>query len=523
MRTEKEPATPWPDDADGAFEGVVIEPIKPDEQASRGPTRSAPAPHWSKRLTTKGKLARALVVTLMVIVAVIVVLSQTTFTLPPQITRLLTPAPTQTPTPGRLITGASETVPFPVVPNATANAVVPSPHDASIAYACMNPSQTASGGGPASGEISLWITHDAGQSWSRAPLPDVIGTSCAVESAIDGSRRVVMSASNDALDQNAQACAHSRFFLSEDDGATWRSVTHTSLAPAVSQYGGCFLQATARHLFLQTSAGNNSDQGRSILERSDDGGKTWLRADHGLEALRISWFAQPLDATGERLFTFITNYGGVILTQSDFWISQDAGTSWRRVDSVALPAPPTGGQPISNILIEPPLVDGRRMCHCVFGVSYPEGNTTSPVGEHLYYSHDLAHWTPLPPLPVKGTSAQRSGVYETLGITADGRLLALGAEPEAGMPSQPVSTRQVSGGALALWAWDTHSERWDVAPAMGIPCADPQSCYVYVTGVSVVTDFNGKSQGAWFWIGYQLDISQDGASTQIYSRVYIPS
>jgi hypothetical protein len=39
----------------------------------------------------RGKLARALVVTLTVIVAVIVVLSQANVTLPPQVSRLLTP------------------------------------------------------------------------------------------------------------------------------------------------------------------------------------------------------------------------------------------------------------------------------------------------------------------------------------------------------------------------------------------------------------------------------------------------
>jgi hypothetical protein len=45
------------------------------------------------------------------------------------------------------------------------------------------------------------------------------------------------------------------------------------------------------------------------------------------------------------------------------------------------------------------------------------------------------HWTPLPPLPVAGASAGFSGVYATLGIIGDGRLLALGPDPGADLSS----------------------------------------------------------------------------------------
>ncbi len=151
MREGKEPDVHSPDDGDDSFDDVRVEPIAPiapGERAQRGANQSAPTPDWTKRLSTRGKLARALIAALAVIVAVIVVLPRTNFTLPPQITRLLTPAPTQTPTPGRFTTGAFEQVPLPDDPTATTSAVIPSPHDPSTAYTCMFPVQATSGRRP---------------------------------------------------------------------------------------------------------------------------------------------------------------------------------------------------------------------------------------------------------------------------------------------------------------------------------------------------------------------------------------
>jgi hypothetical protein len=86
-----------------------------------------------------------------------------------------------------------------------------------------------------------------------------------VEPAFDGSQRVVMSTSIDAPDQNAQACADHRFFLSDDDGATWRAIALTSLASPVSQDGDCFMAVTAKHLFLDIDVNSN---GKSIAVHS---------------------------------------------------------------------------------------------------------------------------------------------------------------------------------------------------------------------------------------------------------------
>src|SRR5262249_10504203 len=119
MRGEKKPASGGRSDSDsGSVEDVRIEPIQPSVQDVSSPTTSAPVPGWAKRLSAGGRLARALTVALALLVALAVLLPRPTFTLPPQLTRLLTPAPTRTPTPGQFSTGAFESVPLPVVPGA---------------------------------------------------------------------------------------------------------------------------------------------------------------------------------------------------------------------------------------------------------------------------------------------------------------------------------------------------------------------------------------------------------------------
>jgi hypothetical protein len=517
------------DDADAAeesFDGVRIEPIGPEEGARSGANGGTLAPGWTKRLSTRGKLARALVAALAVIVALIAFLPHATFTLPPQITRLLTPVPTHTPTPGRFSAGQLEQFLLPAVPGAMNDYVTPSPRDPETAYICLSPIQSDPGTGETNGAISLWITHDVGQTWSRAALPGVTGVYCNVDSALDGSPRVTVNVMN-ALDQNAQPCAHSQYFLSEDDGATWRAIQHTTLAPATGVSGNCYLWATARHLFMSTYLArtgdqNGSSQEQSFLERSDDGGRTWLRADHSLEGVNIGGFAQPLDATGEALFAFVTTYSSGILTQSDLWMTHDAGASWRRVGPAQLPAPTKGGRPLSNILTEARMPGGPQACHCVFGVSYPEGYAPDIIGEHLYLSRDLTHWTLLPPIPVKGTSALRSGVYQTLGMTADGRLLALGPDPLEGVPAFPDQNGQVSGPPPALWAWNTHTGRWEVA-STHVPCEDLQSCYPYATGVSVAMGASGTPAGTYFWVSVQAGSNQNGPPSRAFYRLYIPA
>ncbi len=126
-------------------------------------------------------------------------------------------------------------------------------------------------------------------------------------------------------------------------------------------------------------------------------------------------------------------------------------------------------------------------------------------------------------MPIKGTSVRRSGVYQTLGITADGRLLALGADPAAGVPAlTKITTGWVSSTPPALWAWNSRTGRWDVA-STHIPCEDLQSLLYLLTGR--YSRHRGRRQvaGTWFWISATVNTDQNAPPTQAYYRVYIPA
>jgi photosystem II stability/assembly factor-like uncharacterized protein len=489
MRSEHEPAAGNRIEADGdSFEDERVEPLQSRERGASRPSANAPAPGWTQRLSLRGKLARAFIVALAMIVALIVLLPRSTFTLPPQLTQLLTPAPPS------FSTSAFERVHPPVDPGADTTWLTPSPRNPATAFDCAYPRQT---GGPVSGAMTLWVTHDVGQTWSRIALPEVTGTYCEVDAALDGSQRLVMSAANAALAKSDHVCANSRFYLSDDDGTTWRSIVPPSLAPPVSQNSDCFMLVTAKHLFLTTV-------GNANFERSDDGGQTWQRADYGLPDGAARGFPQLLDATGETLITFDTPYDAA--GRLTLWMSPDAGANWR-AESVAWPTPLRGSGPIEDLFTEGPLgalPSTPQACHCVVGVSY------GAVGEHLYLSQNhtqLTQWTPLPPLPVKGASAERSGVYRVLGLTADGRLLVVGADLDAGVP-EILAGVAVSGPLPRLWAWNTHTGRWELAPTQ-LPCQDLYTCVgddaraVPPAQVSIRLDANGRLAGTslWFILG----------------------
>jgi hypothetical protein len=466
----------------------------------------------------RGKLARALIVALAVMVIVIVVLPRTSVTLPPPIARLLTPAPTPTPRPGQFTAGEFEPVPLPVAPNAMLVGWALSRHDPATAYMCTKGPAGAQTNGPFNGEMTLWITHDAEETWSRAPLPDVFGTNCDVEPAIDGSPRVVLNVDVAAPEQNGQVVGGGGNFLSEDDGATWRSLQCASLDLSVCADGGLWPFPSARHLYTQTTI-----QGRLTLTRSDDGGQTWQRADHGLEGLGDTWFVQPLDGSGEALYIGDGSGQSTALdAHTALWITHDAGANWQRITPGSLRDPPFGEPVLTPLLTEPPLADAARACQCVFVSDAHDGPLPLRFNWRPYSSRDLVHWTALPPLPLAGTSAQFSGVATPLGMTGDGRFLALGPDPEKGLPF-PVGYRGPLPKAIpALWAWDTQTGRWNVSRTH-LPCPDPQNCdlsEIGSLGVSSGAGTSGQPRGTWFWIVAHW--STDPA-TPHWFRVFVPA
>jgi hypothetical protein len=128
----------------------------------------------------------------------------------------------------------------------------------------------------------------------------------------------------------------------------------------------------------------------------------------------------------------------------------------------------------------------------------------------------------LPPIPVKGTSAERSGVYQLLGLTGDGRLLVLGADTEGGVPPLPDHNGQVSGQDPALWAWNTHTGRWELAHTH-VPCENLQSCFLYSSGVSYASKASGEPVGTFLWVVNQSGFAENGQPISSYYRLYIPA
>jgi hypothetical protein len=528
MRGENEPAAGDPSDGgqsdanDASFEDVRIEPVLPRERSASRPTASALVPSWTQRLSLRGKLARALIVALAVLITLAVLFPRSAVPLPPPIARLLTPAPTQTPRPGQFAAGEFEPVPLPVVPTATPQWRALSRHDPATAYLCTQGPGGVQTNGSTSEEITLWVTHNAGQTWNRAPLPGTIGGDCEVEPAIDGSPRVVVNMDPAAPEQNGQVFGGGNF-LSEDDGATWRSLQCASLDPSVCPDGGVWPFPSARHLYSQTTI-----QGRLTLTRSDDGGQTWQRADHGLEGLGDNWFVQPLDGSGEALYIGDGPGHPVILTT--LWVTHDAGANWQRVTSGRLPNPPFGepdltpiisGPGFTPLITEPPLADAARACQCVVVADAHDGPLPLRFNWRPYSSRDLVHWTPLPPIPLAGTSAQFSGVATPLGMSGDGRFLALGPDPDAGLPFPPGYHGPLPKAAPALWAWDTHTGRWNVSRTH-LPCPNPQNCDLYEIGslgVSSGAGTTGQPRGTWFWIVAHWSTAP---VTPHWFRVFVP-
>jgi hypothetical protein len=236
------------------------------------------------------------------------------------------------------------------------------------------------------------------------------------------------------------------------------------------------------------------------------------RADQELAEQNAIWYAQPLDAGGDTL--------GAPLG-ADLWITQDAGASWRRAGLITPDTPDTlgTGPVVGGLVTEASVGGGPRACRCMYAVVYSNQLGTI-AGWRVSVSHDYTHWSPLPPLPVTGANALSSGIYDTLGTTADGKLLVLGAEPSVRTVATPDQSERLSGPPPRLWAWDTHTSRWLLTETR-VPCPDLQSCQLYATGAAVVRGPDGTIRGTMFWLTKGAGEGQ--APAQTFYRLVIPT
>jgi hypothetical protein len=325
---------------------------------------------------------------------------------------------------------------------------VVSPVDPGMLFDCT-------GGSAMTLAMTLWRSTDTGAHWTRSTLQLGSGTQCLISIAPDDPSRMTLQVT--PSEQGTQPCAQDVFYLSDDSGVTWRALPpHTSIAPESAENGWCDLQVTAHHLFLvYTYDLGSPTQEVGLLERSDDDGITWTRADAGLGTDAL--FFMPEIGPGNTLALMVvqpSTQAGPYATK--LWTSPDAAQTWRLAST--LPdypgafmlaaraqsgvAWPTQAQPFYALEEEQPPSD-----------LYYEG---------VLQSGDGQHWSLLPTLPVPGTSSERRGILQVLAVLPDGRLAAWGTDPQGGLPArnrvhEPMST-------FWLWLWDPTAGQWHPVP-----------------------------------------------------------
>jgi hypothetical protein len=260
-------------------------------------------------------------------------------------------------------------------------------------------------------------------------------------------------------EQNTQPCADDGFYLSDDSGVTWHKLPpHASIAPTAEE-GWCDLHVTERHLYLAYSYALSSQGPQvSLLERSDDDGATWERADRGLgeDALYLMPAIGPGDMLAMSIYHWPAHPAPAVQGTSDLWISVDAGDTWRRTSQLA-----GGGTFLLTSGVQPggTWPSSRHP----FYVLEQEQIPSDLYRERVLTSADGVHWALLPPLLVSGVSDLQRGILQALSVLPDGRLALWGTDPRGGVPSIEPSRGPIS--RFWLWFWNPASQRWQFLPS----------------------------------------------------------
>lgn len=310
------------------------------------------------------------------------------------------------------------------------------PTDAALLFACS------------AQPMAYWRSTDAGAHWTRYPLTLGPQDQCAFSIAPDDPQRVTLQVQRSA--QDGPFCAGDSFYLSNDGGVTWRKLpAHISIAPTDVSYGWCNLHVTRHHLYLAYSYEPLEQAPQvSLLERSDDDGATWVRADRGLGGETL--FSMPAAGPGETLAMSVMHYPET--TGAGLWTSTDAGDTWRQTSTL-----PDGVGTFLWTL--PPQGSAWPSANQPFYALEYEQLPSDLYRERVVMSADGHSWTLVPPLPIAGVSDLRAGILQALDVLPNGRLAVWGADPQAGLPPQDTTGRSQMS-AFWLWLWDPVVQTW---------------------------------------------------------------
>jgi hypothetical protein len=400
----------------------------------------------------------------------------------------------------RLAAQAWETIPLPVPDTfRQVKAFGVSPRDPATLFVCSGPpeSPTPQPSSAGIGPIELWRSADLGLHWTLVPLGalgNTIGGSCSISIARDRPQRILFNIGGNLGEQ--RPCERDTLYLSDDGGATWRHIVHPTRIPAgVSMGGNCIPMASAHHLYTWSEYQDHPAGSLfSLLDRSDDLGKTWIPIDAAFGP--GAHFVTTLLGDGESLVTGLIHDTRCVANPAgtgcvDLYLSHDAGTTWRHVGPSAGDLGPTVFGPQSPDVSAPlpglPFYDLRG-----------DQNPESLYSLHVFASEDTQNWQPLPPLPIPGTTTDLPGILQALAVTASGHLLAFGPDPASGVPD-PGHPFVIDMPAFWLYSWDPHTARWQVLSA---PLSGPG---------------NVACGGCWY---PQLATSMVGSATYLYVHHY---
>lgn len=455
-------------------------------------------PIWDRRLSRRDKVRRASVSVLAVVLSLVVLLS-----LSGAWQRILTTLPLGTVSAGTIPTRKMLTVAAHApsqlaasswyqialpVPSDAIRSYATSPVDSATLYLCASPAATPNGV-ETDNALTLWRTSDSGRHWRTLPLPLVSAGGCYLHVASDAPRHLALLLTN--AGGSGADCSQVVLYLSDDGGDHWQQTPQRPSAPRSAGGSYCDIVITARHLyFLHSYDVARGDEKRvqvSEIERSDDNGQTWVRADSGLP--HDALFFPTLFRNGDTLVTGVL--AGIDNKEATFWVTHNAGSHWQKVSML-----PDSGV---DTVLENALPAGSSVLPL-----YTEAGEDIPdllFQTRVFQSADGRHWAALPPLPVPGASATHMGIIETLGVAPDGKLLVFGVDPQTGIanlsPFHPLS-------AQWLWAWDPLARRWS-ASSSSLPRPALQGCGSRCWNAQFTSD----TSGSYLWaMSYDDDVGQ---------------